>query len=468
MNSKTPLVEGLDRLRIPYVLHPLDIPLTRRALPIPQSQVAMDNLLVGNLLEKQGRLRLVVTLANQLIDPQRLSQQLGGSVEAIDVAGLAADIKASEWGYLPLPSRYQEFEVWVDNAVLDAPKVFIPSKSGKQVVELNRSAVKKLYQNAQFGHFAFALSEVSEKITEDPIDEASFFVDLPRYTPRALRLRLEERHELPVLSTTAQRILQLQSDPNAEIEDLVEVASQSPSLAAQVVKWANSPYYGFSGQIKTLEDAIVRVLGFDLVMNMALGITIGDRFKISVSGPLGLRAFWQHAISAAALIERLVKKMPAGKRPMLGMAYLCGLLHNFGTLLIGEVFPDHFGKISELVPFNMHLNVVEVERLVLGVGHDQLGSWLMQSWSMPEELITATHCHHGAIEEIEDHSTYVQLVALANSLLGGRHISDERPNAFPQAVIKKLHLSEEVINGSLDAIDHALDELKEMAQQLIA
>lgn len=48
-----------------------------------------------------------------------------------------------------------------------------------------------------------------------------------------------------------------------------------PALAAQVVSWAASPYYASPGKIRSVEDAIVRVLGFDLVINLALGLALG-------------------------------------------------------------------------------------------------------------------------------------------------------------------------------------------------
>ncbi len=96
-----------------------------------------------------------------------------------------------------------------------------------------------------------------------------------RYDPAKIIAKLDAEREFPVMSSTARRILRVQANPNSEIRDLTEVVEESPSLAAQVVKWANSPYYGFPEHIKTIDDAISKVLGFDLVLNLALGIAIG-------------------------------------------------------------------------------------------------------------------------------------------------------------------------------------------------
>lgn len=58
-----------------------------------------------------------------------------------------------------------------------------------------------------------------------------------------------------------------------------------PALAAQVVSWAASPYYASPGKIRSVEDAIVRVLGFDLVINLALGLALGKTLSLPKDHP---------------------------------------------------------------------------------------------------------------------------------------------------------------------------------------
>ena len=92
------------------------------------------------------------------------------------------------------------------------------------------------------------------------------------FTARRIQQRLEATIEIPPLADTAQKIIKLRVDPNATIDDITGVVETDPALAAQVVSWAASPYYASPGKIRSVEDAIVRVLGFDLVINLALGL----------------------------------------------------------------------------------------------------------------------------------------------------------------------------------------------------
>ena len=108
------------------------------------------------------------------------------------------------------------------------------------------------------------------------------------------------------------RILELQSDPNAGARELANIVQLDPSLAAQVIRYASSSYYGYTGRITNIQEAISRVLGYDMVMNLAIGLAAGRSFCIPETGPLGLKSFWEHAIISAVLMQRLSAAMPEG------------------------------------------------------------------------------------------------------------------------------------------------------------
>lgn len=101
--------------------------------------------------------------------------------------------------------------------------------------------------------------------------------------------------ELPALPETAERIIHLRVDPNGDVSDLAQIVERDPSLAAQVVSWAASPYYSAPGKIKSIQDAIVRVLGFDMVLNLALGLALGKTVSLPKDGPHGATSYWRQA-----------------------------------------------------------------------------------------------------------------------------------------------------------------------------
>jgi HD-like signal output (HDOD) protein len=122
---------------------------------------------------------------------------------------------------------------------------------------------------------------------------------------RTIEKRIEQVYELPPMPELGTRILELRSNPNASAQQLANIVQLDPSLAAQVIRYASSPYYGYRGRITNVQEAISRVLGYDMVFNLALGLAVGRSFRIPDEGPLGLTRFWEHAVCSAILVQKI-------------------------------------------------------------------------------------------------------------------------------------------------------------------
>lgn len=289
-----------------------------------------------------------------------------------------------------------------------------------------------------------------------------------------IRRRIEQVYELPPMPEMARRVLQLRNNPEASITDLASIVELDPSLAAQVVRYAASPFYAFRGKINSIHDAITRVLGFDMVMNMALGLATGKSFQNPCDGPLGLHAFWRHAVYSATLVQALAKRMPPASRPQPGVVYLAGLLHNFGFLLLGHLFPPEFKLLNKLVAAHPESPVTALEKCVLGMGqaqnllemgHAQIGSWLMQSWQMPEEIIITLREHHNPAYA-GDHAVFPHLIMVADHVLKGRDIGDAPDAGLPPVSLETIGLEEETVLEIADQLFEDCTSLDIMARQL--
>jgi HD-like signal output (HDOD) protein len=288
------------------------------------------------------------------------------------------------------------------------------------------------------------------------------------------RRRIEQIYELPPMPDMARRVLELRGNPDASITDLASIVEHDPSLAAQVVRYAASPFYAYRGNITSIHDAITRVLGYDMVLNMALGLATGKSFHNPCDGPLGLHAFWRHAVYTATLVQALAKRMPPASRPPPGMVYLAGLLHNFGFLLLGHLFPPEFKLLNKLVAANPESPVTTLEKCVLGMGqaqdllemgHAQIGAWLMQSWHMPEEIVVTLLEHHNPAYA-SDHAIYPHLVMVADHVLKGREIGDAPDALLPPLSLEVIGLDEDAVVETATQLFEGCASLDMMAHQL--
>jgi HD-like signal output (HDOD) protein len=271
------------------------------------------------------------------------------------------------------------------------------------------------------------------------LDSEKIRDSIRHFTSLRIRQRLDETLEIPPLAQNAERILQLRANPNATVSELTSIVESDPSLAAQVVSWASSPYYAAPGKIRSVQDAIVRVLGFDLVSNLAVGLILGRSVALPKDSSDGFTPYWLQAVYCSTAVEALARLIPATKRPRQGLIYLAGLLHNFGYLVLAHAFPPHFTSICRFTEANPNISHVAIENHLIGISREQISAWLMQAWNMPEEVCTALRYQQDAEYEGAN-ALYANLIFIAMRLLRRHGIGDAPPEAIPAAMYARCEL----------------------------
>lgn len=283
----------------------------------------------------------------------------------------------------------------------------------------------------------------------------------------SLRQRIESTTELPGMPEMAQALLRLNSNPDGNINDLAEIIETDPSISAQIMRYARSAFFGYHGEIHSVHQAVTSVLGYSLTIDIALGLSLGRAFAIPTSGPMGLYSFWQHSIYSAALIERIIHVMPQQHRPLPGLGFLAGLLHNFGVLLIAHLFKKEASMLRQIIAANPDKSAVELERQVLGTDHMEIGAWLMRSWNLQTEIQVAVAEHHD--ENYNDvHAAYAKLTLLADRLLKRHNIGDAESTDIPPTLLTSLGITEEQAEKQLENIINSAQDLELLAQQFAA
>ena len=337
----------------------------------------------------------------------------------------------------------------IDDAVRHAPLIELRQSAQQPYRRLTADEFKTRFQGplTRYESIAISLSEIPRPVAQLTDDAEQMLVALGKFQALRLQQRLEETLEIPPLPASSHRIVQLCAKENAGTDELCEVISLDPSLSAQVISWAASPYYGVKGDIDSVEDAIIRVLGFDMVMNLALGLSMGNAFELPQNGPRHYQDFWLTAVSHAVLMEALVKAMPSGQRPRLGHAYLAGLLHNFGYLAIAVVLPPHFSVLSRYIEANAHLSADIVEMQTLKFTKEQLGAWLLKHWSLPESIYTAIRFSRDPSYD-QQHSHLAKLLSICHQLFAGESPAEELLADVGLSSAEALHCHHKVMSSS--------------------
>ncbi|MEK6557825.1 MAG: HDOD domain-containing protein, partial [Candidatus Margulisiibacteriota bacterium] len=145
--------------------------------------------------------------------------------------------------------------------------------------------------------------------------------------------------DLMPLPVTLQKIIQLTSDPQTEIKELLPTLERDQAMVARILKMANSSYYGFSRQILTISHAVV-CLGYNTIKNIALTTSTQSFLRGRVmSYALEEGALFKHSY-AVALGSRAIARRVGYPNPE--EVYVMGLLHDVGKVILDQYAKDRF------------------------------------------------------------------------------------------------------------------------------
>ncbi len=428
------------------------------------SQLPDERKVQAVLVEDAVGALLILFPQSQLLDLSRITELTGRKLVAVPHARLLKMLNKHSLQVLPGVPALTSSPCLYDERLLQEPSVLIGSGEPGVLLEVSSDDFKTMLSKASAARFGELLSTIKPNLDRPDDDREEITQAMQAFTARRIQQRLEATLEIPPLAETAQKIIKLRVDPDATIDDITGVVETDPALAAQVVSWAASPYYASTGKIRSVEDAIVRVLGFDLVINLALGLALGKTLSLPKDHPQQTTPYWQQSIYTAAVIEGLTRAIPRAQRPEAGLTYLAGLLHNFGYLLLAHVFPPHFSLICRQLEVNPHLHHSYVEQHLLGISREQMGSWLMRYWDMPDELCTALRFQHDPTYDGE-HCEYANLVYLAVRLLRQNGIGSGPAEVIPDEIYTRLNLSRDKAEDSVRKVLEAEVLLRELASQ---
>lgn len=281
-------------------------------------------------------------------------------------------------------------------------------------------------------------------------------MDIVEAFPAKLENELGRVEDLPTLPSVVAAVEEAIRSRESSAEDIAEIIAEDPSITSNILRVANSAYYaGSVGRISSVSAAVAR-LGYEETRRLCTTVAV-----IRTFGPMGQhldhRQFWKHSI-VAAIATRVIGSYCTPAPPFgEDEAWVAGLLHDIGALVLDQYFPDLFLEIRQVADEQCR-PYAEAELSVLKIDHGQIGGRLLDRWNLPPSVVAAIALHHQpSCAEVETRPL-VQAVHLADSIctaLGIGDGADGIPAAFCNSAWYDLSLP---VNHMPDIIERVTAE----------
>jgi HD-like signal output (HDOD) protein len=230
-----------------------------------------------------------------------------------------------------------------------------------------------------------------------------------------LRVQLGTVGALPPMPSTFAALQRARTDPSVDSSKVAAIIQKDPAISAKVLQVCNSAFFRLPRRVASIQQA-VSYLGLCTVRSMVLSAELFRPGK-ALSPGLDLEQMQRHALSVAA-----IARMLAADNSWAEEAFLAGLLHDVGFLLLARQDQDGMHRAFEAVAAKMPL--LEAEQQHMGINHGVAGGYLLGLWGLPYEIVE-TVAHHEAPTQVK-HSCFdvLSAVSIAHALLVTIHPED--------------------------------------------
>jgi HD-like signal output (HDOD) protein len=211
--------------------------------------------------------------------------------------------------------------------------------------------------------------------------------------------KLSEIRELPTLPEIMLKVQTMVNSDEGDAYGLAKIIEQDPSLAAKILKVANSSYYRASSQkISSLSLAIARI-GYNEVKNIVTAISLIKKFS-KKSELLDYKYFWKHSLETAYFTKKLAEKSQKIYEPLDNQQFfLSGLLHDIGILVYDQFFHSEFEEVLSFALKNELSFIAAEEKILEKASHEFVGAVLLELWKLDMGIISGVRYHHIGIDK---------------------------------------------------------------------
>ncbi len=259
--------------------------------------------------------------------------------------------------------------------------------------------------------------------------------------------------EVPVLPDVTHQVLSLTQDSDSDASQLAKIIQSDPTMGGHVIRIANSAAYTPNSNLVSLQQAITR-LGMVEISNIAISTSLNSKMFKAPGYEKYIESIWQHSLFTAAWSKEISRTL----RKNVEAAFLCGLLHSIGKVVILQTIADFSQEDSEI------LHEDDITQL-FNEYESQVSQVVSDAWGLPEivgEAITYYSHFQNAPTSAEVAATVLFGSQIASHTLTPDTFSEEMLSQSPALELVNLYPDE------VQALLEKSDTIRSSVQALLS
>lgn len=235
-----------------------------------------------------------------------------------------------------------------------------------------------------------------------------------RSRQRAVGSRVEvPLRKIGTLPAVAIELVERLNDPESDVDEIINLIKQDPSLAIRVLKVVNSSYYGMPRQVGSIDQAVI-LLGLNAIKSITVVASFEKFFFAKSECAAYAKGLWRYSV-AVATASREVARIAKVACPE--AAFLAGLTHDIGIIYQLQAFPSEFTEMVQFSGAHPGQSYCELEARFLESNHQLLGAVLCREWNLPESLEVTAGFHHDPTHAPGGHRTLATIIHVAAKII---------------------------------------------------
>jgi len=270
---------------------------------------------------------------------------------------------------------------------------------------------------------------------------------------------------IPSMPLVATRCYEMTQDPHCDLDDLIELLSTDPGIAADVLRLSNSSLFGVTRKVASLHQAMT-LLGLKRVRELVLTRYLVQKTQEMTTDLIDINYYWRRSLATAILSAKFSEVLSPAQRDE---AFIGGLLADLGVIVMSRCMPKVYAPIVANYRPHGTEDWIHAEHNVMGVSHGEISALILEEWNLPVSVVDGVRYHHASHGDLPKDSAGAKLAKIigAGSIIAKTLSETMDTDVALKCCIEgmeRVNLDVSVLAQALDGLEHQIEDMAKLLQ----